>query len=123
MNIDQLLGMYIDLPQANRSKLRAIALDVAGRPHKAFYDRTGELYARELSVEDLRYIIAASRNPAFRRFRELTGMTFLKADKKIDYPDWMSLVTARFCKETGELCEASSPPPWRTDYSLGFRML
>jgi hypothetical protein len=58
--------------------LRTIALDEAGRQREAFYNPIGNLYDCELSVEELRYLFATSRNPAFRRFRELAEVTFLR---------------------------------------------
>lgn len=108
--VDQLVGMYVDLPSANRGKLCSIALDEARRQRETFYDKIGMIYARELSVKDLRYLVATSLSPASRRFRELAGKMFMEVESKIEFQEWMLIVTNRFCKETGELCAKALPP-------------
>jgi hypothetical protein len=106
----RLLDQVEDLPQIDRAKLENIAFDEARHMRASYFERTGNIYAQSLSIQDLRDLVAASNSPAAGRFRKIASETMLDTAPKIDSQQWRSRVKARFCNETGKLCEVSSPP-------------
>jgi hypothetical protein len=65
----------------------------------------GSGYARHLSVEDLRVLVAHGESPAAARWRTAEPLVIAEAMGALGSMDLKKNVAAAFCRQAGKLCD------------------
>lgn len=101
---DELLKEDPKLTAAERAQLRA----TADRIFKASFDRvmdaTGNAYAQQLSIRDLRALTKFYASPVGARYRAATPTVILSTMKTVGQMDFKGEVRKAFCANTKRLC-------------------
>jgi hypothetical protein len=102
--VNDLVAAHKELSAADQGQLRETADRVFNQGRDRILIATGHAYAKALSVNDLRRIVAFYRTPAAARFQaalpDVIGGTVAGMGKM----DFKGDVLAAYCKETGKLC-------------------
>ena len=100
----ELAGEDPALSAAERQQL----LDLAGAKGKAAMARLiaalGDAYAKRLSIDDLRLLVAQNENPATLRWRAVEPAVIAETMKMVGSIDFKGETAAEFCRATGKLC-------------------
>jgi hypothetical protein len=102
--VEELLKEDLSLTAADKQKLRATADSVFERGYNRLMDATGDAYAHQLSVADLRTLARFYRTSAARRYRAATPQVILTTMKSVGEIDFKRDVRTEFCTETKRLC-------------------
>ncbi|HEX8388809.1 MAG TPA: hypothetical protein VF636_07310 [Sphingomonas sp.] len=101
---EELIAEDRTLSDADKTELRRMAQRIADTGSARLYAAMGEEYARRLSADDMRTLIAFNRSPAAARYRAAELPSVAAAMAKLGGMDFKEDVAAAFCRETGKLC-------------------
>lgn len=101
---DELVRDHPELSAAEQAELRRVALEMAEASAARLYRAMGDGYARRLSAEDMRALIAWNTGPLARRYRAAELPTVAEAMGKLGGMDLKKDSMAAFCAKTGKLC-------------------
>jgi hypothetical protein len=107
--VDELLREDLSLTAADKEKLRATADRVFERGYERLMDATGNAYAHQLSVMDLRTLTNFYASPAARRYRAATPQVILSTMQSVGEMDFKGDVRRAFCAEDMRLCAKDDP--------------
>lgn len=102
--VDELLKEDPSLTVADKDKLRATADRVFESRYNRLMDATGDAYAHQLSVADLRTLTTFYRTSAAKRYRGATPRVILTTMKSVGELDFKGDVRTAFCTEAKHLC-------------------
>jgi hypothetical protein len=102
--VEELLKEDPSLTVADKVKLRAIADRIFEGGYNRLMKATGDAYAHQLSVTDLRTLIRFYRTPAAKRYRAATPQVILITMKSVGELDFKGDVRTAFCAEARHLC-------------------
>jgi hypothetical protein len=101
---EKLVADFPELSDAEKQKLREVAhrtyLEGRGRLLQA----DGRAYAEQLSVDDLRALVAFSHTEAAKHYRDAMPKIAASTMAAAGSMDFKKDVAAAYCKETGKLC-------------------
>lgn len=101
---DELLSAHKELSASDQARLRKTADDVFQRGSERILQATGEAYAKQLNVADLRRLVAFYRTSVAARFQKALPKVIGDAAVNMGAMDFKGDVAAAYCKETGKLC-------------------
>lgn len=104
---EELIAAHPELSAYEQAKLRAAAkrtLDAGSARTMAAF---GRAYARQLSVAEMRTLIAQAESAPARKMRRVLPQVMAEAMAALGGADFKRETLATFCRETGKLC----PPP------------
>lgn len=107
---DDLIAEHRALSEADRARLRQVAMATARAQMERVLDAQGDAYARALSAADLRALVAHAESPAGRHHRAALPGVIAGTMGAVGDVNYKLLATEAFCRETGKLC-ASAPRP------------
>jgi hypothetical protein len=99
---EELVAEHPGWSEADKAALRETADKVARMTMERLMNATGRAYARRLSVEDLRVLVAFNEGPAARRWREATPAAVLESMASLGGLDFKGDVRRAFCAGSGE---------------------
>ncbi|MFL6720931.1 MAG: DUF2059 domain-containing protein [Sphingomonas sp.] len=102
--VDDLLAAHKELNAADQERLRKIAGEVFDQGRERIFAAEGQAYAKALSVDDLRAILAFYRTPAADRFQAALPQVIGGTVAAMGKMDFKADGTAAYCKQTGKLC-------------------
>ena len=102
--VEELLKEDLSLTAAEKEKLRATADRVFERGYNRLMDSTGDAYAHQLSVADLRTLTKFYASPAARRYRAATPKVILATMQSVGEMNFKGDVRIAFCAEAKRLC-------------------
>jgi hypothetical protein len=101
---EEILAAHTELSAAEKAQLRA----TSQRTYEAGLDRIlrteGAAYAHQLSLTDLRAIVAFQQGAVGKHYRAAVPEVIKATMQQIGTMDFKSDVIAAYCKETGKLC-------------------
>ena len=103
-DLGELAGEDKTLSAADRERLMAIGRDEGRKGMDRIAAALGRGYARRLSLEDLRVLVAQNESPAAAHFRASVPAVMVEAMGALGAIDLKGSVAARMCKETGKMC-------------------
>jgi hypothetical protein len=105
--IDDIVKEHPELTAADKDALRA----AGDAETKAVLDKLvgvmGHEYAKSMSVEDMKAVIAFGRSEASKRWHAAEPAAMAASLKQLDGFDFKARVSARLCKSNGKLCPAT----------------
>lgn len=101
---DELLKEDPKLTAAEQAQLRATADRIFRASYDRLMDATGNAYAQQLSVRDLRALTKFYASPVATRYRAATPTVILSTMKAVGEIDFKGDVRKAFCAETKRLC-------------------
>jgi hypothetical protein len=101
---EELVARYPELSDAEKAQLRTTADDVAKTGIARLNAVIGHGYATQLSLEDLRALVAFNETPAARHWRAATPQALIQAMTALGEMDLKKDTQAAFCASTGKLC-------------------
>jgi hypothetical protein len=102
--VEELLKEDLSLTAAEKEKLRATADRVFERGYNRLMDATGDAYAHQLTVADLRTLTKFYASPAARRYRAATPKVILATMQSVGEMNFKRDVRIAFCAEAKRLC-------------------
>ena len=102
--IAELVADHKQLSPADQAQLRETAEKVFNKGRDRILSATGQAYAQQLSVGDLRKLVAFYRTPAAARFQAALPKVIGDTAVNMGTMDFKSDVVAAYCKDTGKLC-------------------
>ena len=103
---EKLVAEYPELSGSDRQKLREVAHRTYQAGRERLLEADGRAYAEQLSVEDLKAIVAFSRTDAAKHYRDAMPRIAASTMSAAGTMDFKKDVVAAYCKETGKLCPA-----------------
>jgi hypothetical protein len=103
---EKLVADYPELSDADKAKLRDTAHRTAVEGRAKLLEADGRAYAEQLSVDDLRALVAFSRTDAAKNYRDAMPKIAASTMASAGPMDFKRDVIATYCKETGKLCPA-----------------
>jgi hypothetical protein len=103
---EKLVAEYPELSDADKAKLRDTAHRTAAQGRTKMLEADGRAYAEQLSIEDLRALVAFARTDAAKHYRDAMPKIAASTMASVGPMDFKSDVIAAYCKETGKLCPA-----------------
>jgi hypothetical protein len=103
---EKLVAEFPELSDADRQKLRDTAHRTYVEGRARLLEADGRAYAEQLSVEDLRTIVAFFRTDAAKHYRDAMPRIAASTMATVGPMDFKKDVIAAYCKETGKLCPA-----------------
>ncbi|PAX07802.1 hypothetical protein [Sphingomonas lenta] len=102
---EDLVAEHPELSEGERAELRKVGASTFAAGSARLYAAMGEEYARRLSIEDMRAVLAFNRSPAAARYRaaELPAIAAAQAKMGRDM-DLKNGIRTAYCKQTGKLC-------------------
>jgi hypothetical protein len=94
------------LSAAEQTKLRATAERVFEVGYGRLMKATGDAYAQQLSVADLRALTHFYQSPVAARYRAATPQVIRATMRSVGEMDFKGDVRAAFCAETRRLCSS-----------------
>lgn len=94
------------LSAAEQANLRATAERVYEAGYSRLMKATGDAYAQQLSVGDLRALIHFYQTPAAARYRAATPKVIFATMQSVGQMDFKGDVRKAFCAETKRLCSS-----------------
>lgn len=101
---EELLKEDPSLSAAEQMKLRAIADRVFQTGYNRLMRATGDAYAQQLSVKDLRSLTHFYNSPIAARYRFATPNVIIATMKSVGEMDFKGDVRTAFCAEMKRLC-------------------
>lgn len=101
---EELLAEDKDLSAEQKTRLRATADRVFDAGYERILATTGDAYARQLDIADLRTLTRFNASPAAGRYRAAIPGIMVEATKAMDDMDFKRDVRAAFCAEARRLC-------------------
>jgi hypothetical protein len=92
------------LTPAERERLLTIGRTEARNGLDKIVQAIGSGYARRLSIEDLRFLVAHGESPAAARWRAAEPMVIAEAMGALGEMDLKKNAAAAFCRDAGKLC-------------------
>lgn len=102
--VDELLKEDPSLTVTDKEKLRATADRVFERGYNRLMTATGDAYAHQLSVADLRTLTKFYRTSAAKRYSAATPQVIVTTMKSVGELDFKGDVRTAFCVEAKHLC-------------------
>jgi hypothetical protein len=102
--IAELVADHKQLSPADQAQLRETAEKVFNKGRDRILSATGQAYAKQLSVGDLRKLVAFYRTPAAARFQAALPKVIGDTAVNMGTMDFKSDVITAYCKDTGKLC-------------------
>jgi len=102
---DEIVAAHPDLSAADQARLRATAARIYAAGRERLLGASGRVYAEQLSVEELRVLVAFHTSPAAQRHRAVTPAAIMASMAAIEGSDFKRDVRAAFCAETRLLCD------------------
>ena len=93
------------LSEAERARLFTVGRREANEGLDKIMRAMGAAYARRLSVEDLRALVAHGESPTAARQRAAEPAVIMESMSAMGSMDLKKNVAAAFCKDSGKLCE------------------
>lgn len=104
-DLTELANEYPALSSGERQRLMTIGRTEAEVGLGKVLAAIGSGYARRLSVEDLRVLVANGESPAAARWRAAEPLVIAEAMGTLGSMDLKKNVAAAFCREAGKLCD------------------
>lgn len=101
---EELIAAHPELASADKEKLKATADKVYRSGREKLLSATAVAYARHLSIDDLRHLLAFRRSAAGRHYRAAMPAIILESSTAAGKLDFKGDVLAAFCRESGKLC-------------------
>jgi hypothetical protein len=102
--VEELLKEDVSLTAAEKEKLRATADRVFEQGYTRLMTATGNAYARQLSVRDLRALTRFYATPAAKRYQAAVPQVIAAAMQTVGKMDFKADVRSAFCAEAKRLC-------------------
>lgn len=102
--IDELVAEDPHLSVGEQVRLRATAERVYRRGYERLMAATGEAYARQLSMADLKALVRFNSSPVATRYRSVTPTVIQATMKSVGQLDFKGDVRKAFCAEVHRLC-------------------
>ena len=90
--------------EAEKQRLREVAHRTYLEGRDRLLEADGRGYAEQLSVEDLRALVAFSRTDAAKHYRDAVPRIAASTMAAAGSMDFKKDVVEAYCKETGKLC-------------------
>ena len=100
----ELVAAHPELSASEQAQLRAIADRVYRAGRERLMEAEASAYARELSIGELRAIVAFQHSRAGARYRAAMPNVIVGTMQQIGTMDFKADVLAAYCQETGKLC-------------------
>jgi hypothetical protein len=101
---EELVAQHKQLSAAEQAQLRATAQEVATTSADRLFAAEGRAYAAELSVEDLRALVAHAESGPAKRMRAAQPKVIAATMQSVGGIDFKKDVLAAFCAKTGKAC-------------------
>ena len=101
---EKLFAEFPELGEAEKQKLREVAHRTYLEGRDRLLEADGRGYAEQLSVEDLRALVAFSRTDAAKHYRDAVPRIAASTMAAAGSMDFKKDVVEAYCKETGKLC-------------------
>lgn len=92
------------LTAAERERLLAIGRSISSAARNRLTTALGNSYAKQLSLSDLRILVAQNESAVTRRWHAAEPRAIVDAMRSMGELDLKKSTAAAFCKETGKLC-------------------
>ena len=102
--VEELIAEDKSLDSEEQAKLRAIADRVFDAEAARILAATGDAYARQLALADLRSLTRFNDTPAAARYRVAIPAVVMATIKSMGQLDFKGAVRTAFCAETKRLC-------------------
>jgi hypothetical protein len=102
--IQELINDNPQLTPAEQLQLRAVAERVFEQGRDRLLTATARAYAEQLSIRDMRRVLAFQSSPAGKRYRSAMPTVIVGTIKSVGKMDFKGDVRAAFCKDAGKLC-------------------
>ncbi len=102
--IEELVARHPELNAADKDKLRTIGNGWIDATLAAMAGVMGREYARAMSVDDMKAMIAFARSDAGKHWQAAEPAVITAVIKQLDGKDFKGEVIADFCRQTGKLC-------------------
>ena len=93
------------LGAADQARLKQISDQVFQNGRERLLGATGRAYAEQLSVDDLRRLIAFYRTPTAARFQAALPKVIIGTMTNAGHMDFKGDVLKAYCAQTGKLCD------------------
>jgi hypothetical protein len=104
-DLNELANEYPALSTRERQRLMALGRTEADVELTKILAAIGSGYARRLSVDDLRVLVAHGESPAAARWRAAEPLVIAEAMGTLGSMDLKKNVAAAFCREAHKLCD------------------
>jgi hypothetical protein len=101
---DALVAAHPELTSNEKARLRVTAKRVFERGRERLMQAEGREYAEQLSVKDLRVVVAFQQGGAGKRYRASMPAVIMGTMKVMGTMDFKADVLRAYCAETGKLC-------------------
>jgi hypothetical protein len=101
---DELVAQHRDLSPAEQAQLRATAHEVASATAERLLTAEGKAFAANLSIEDLRALVAHAESEAAQRMRAAQPKVIMATMQAAGSVDFKKDVMKAFCAKTGKGC-------------------
>jgi len=101
---EKLVAEFPELSDAEKQKFREVAHRTYLEGRDRLLEADGRAYAEQLSLEDLRALVAFSRTDAAKHYRDAMPKIAASTMASAGPMDFKKDVVAAYCKETGKLC-------------------
>jgi hypothetical protein len=104
-DLAELANQEPSLTPEERQRLMNLGRSEARSGLEKIMNAIGAGYARRLSVEDLRVLVAHGESPAAARWRTVEPIVIAEAMGALGSMDLKKTVAAAFCRDAGKLCD------------------
>jgi hypothetical protein len=101
---EEMVTDHAELSDAEKAELRSTAMRVADAKGAVLLQLTGKAYAKRLSEDQMRAVIAFEASAAGRAYRAAIPGAIVETMQGAGQLDFKKDVLAAFCTKTGEAC-------------------
>ena len=106
--IEELIASHPELTAADRDALRKVGDGWIVATLAAMSGVMGGEYARTMSVDDMKAMLAFARSDAGKHWQAAEPGAITAVMKQLDGVDFEGEVSAQFCRDTGKLCPGAA---------------